>query len=271
MSPTYYFPFGQPLLKVEQADKSPKKIFILGVYASAVHARWIDPDGKQIVSALAVASEPEIFWTGHDAEEIISKIRIPGKLGELTVPTNKGRNGPSGIALDKYYLGPLGLKRTDVWLCDLLPYSRVNAKQRTALDKHYTDAIIRRCGLRPANIPDFSKSEVDDVRMDEIYQELIASGAKTIITLGDEPISKFIGYLVKEKNARGLYKKKYSRLSGFGNTEIEYGKEHEIEIRGTKYKLIPLCHPRQAAKLGNYSKVWNDLHMSWIKSNKIKL
>lgn len=35
----FVFPFGSQLKKVEQADKSPKKVFVLGVYASAVHAK----------------------------------------------------------------------------------------------------------------------------------------------------------------------------------------------------------------------------------------
>ena len=69
----FYFPFGQELQKVEQKDRSPKQAFVLGVYASAVHARWLDKDGKQIVSALAVASEPEIFWRGEDSQKIIEK------------------------------------------------------------------------------------------------------------------------------------------------------------------------------------------------------
>ena len=69
MTETFFFPFGQELKKVEQKDKEPKSIFVLGVYASAVHARWVDNNGKQKVSALAVASEPEIFWTGKNAEE----------------------------------------------------------------------------------------------------------------------------------------------------------------------------------------------------------
>ncbi len=67
----FIFPFGQALHPVVQTDLSPKKIFILGVYASAVHARWLDKNGKQKVSALAVASEPEIFWRGENAESII--------------------------------------------------------------------------------------------------------------------------------------------------------------------------------------------------------
>lgn len=36
---TYYFPFGQELRPLVQEDTPPKKIFVLGVYASAVHAK----------------------------------------------------------------------------------------------------------------------------------------------------------------------------------------------------------------------------------------
>jgi hypothetical protein len=43
------FPFGQPVLPVVQRDRTSKKVFVLGVYASAVHARWIGRDGKNLV------------------------------------------------------------------------------------------------------------------------------------------------------------------------------------------------------------------------------
>ena len=36
----YYFPFGEELKPLKQQDRKPKKVFVLGVYASAVHARW---------------------------------------------------------------------------------------------------------------------------------------------------------------------------------------------------------------------------------------
>lgn len=113
--PQYNFPFGSPLLKVQQTEKTPKKAFVLGVYASAVHAKWIDKNGKQKVTALAVASEPCIFWNGEDAAKIIALIEIPEELGKLEIPTNKDFNGPSGRALDKLYLEPLGLKRRVVY------------------------------------------------------------------------------------------------------------------------------------------------------------
>lgn len=45
------YPFGSPLHPVVQTDRGPKKVFVLGVYASAVHARWIGSDGKPLVTS----------------------------------------------------------------------------------------------------------------------------------------------------------------------------------------------------------------------------
>lgn len=216
----YTFPFGQELKKVEQKDRNPKKAFVLGVYASAVHARWTDKDGKQKVAALAVASEPEIFWTGNNAEEIISKIWIPEQLGRLTVPKDTRLNGPSGRALDNLFLEPLGLDRKDSWLCDLLPESRVNEHQRKAINKHYTSSIINEYGLPEASIPNFDKSELNsEARRDAILEELESSQAEYLILLGDLPISWFLRF----------YDNRFSRLAQFGESEITYGRQHEIK------------------------------------------
>ena len=38
------FPFGEPLRPVVQIDRGPKDVFVLGVYSSAVHARWVGAD-----------------------------------------------------------------------------------------------------------------------------------------------------------------------------------------------------------------------------------
>lgn len=88
------FPFGKPILSLVQKDQTPKRVFILGVYASAVHARWIGQDGRQKIGALAVASEPEIFWRGStaSAQEIISTIQLPLGAGRL-LPASKHLNG----------------------------------------------------------------------------------------------------------------------------------------------------------------------------------
>jgi hypothetical protein len=259
MKSTYHFPFGQELKKVTQKDKIPKKAFVLGVYASAVHARWIDDRGNQKVAALAVASEPEIFWTGVNAEEIISKIKIPEPLGQLTVPTVKSLNGPSGRALDKLYLTPLGLDRASTWLCDLLPESRVNEQQRKAIITNYSDEIVTKYGLKPSTIPDFKKSDLNSSqRRDEILEELEVSQADTLILLGDLPIYWFLRF----------YDKRFSKLTNFGELDETYGREHKITINQKHYNVIPLCHPRQAERLGNSNSKWGNLHDNWINSKK---
>ncbi len=253
----YYFPFGQPLIKVQQVERTPdKKIFVLGVYASAVHARWLDKDGKQKVAALAVASEPYIFWRGDDAEKIISLIHIPKEIGSLKLPSNKSLNGPSSIALDNLFLAPLGYDRKQSWLCDLLPESRVNPDQRKALNLFYTDDIASKFNLPPANILDFDEGEIkrnSKVRHLEILEELESSGAQTLILLGDFPVRWFLNF----------FDKRFAKLSDFGSTRETYGKRHEIIINNKPYKVIPLCHPRNAARLGTFSKHWAELHDNW--------
>lgn len=252
----YNFPFGQPLTKVQQKDKTPKKAFCLGVYASAVHAKWIDENGKQKVSALAVASEPCIFWTGDNAEQIISSIKLPEQLGKLTVPTDKKLNGPSGRALDNLFLKPLGLNRQSTWLCDLLPESRVNEQQRKALDKHYSADTITKFNLPHATVPNFDKEELNSAtRRKEILEELEASQADTLILLGDLPIYWFLRF----------HDKRFSKLSQFGDTKSNYGKYHEIKINNKIYNVIPLCHPRQADRLGSSNAKWGQLHDNWTK------
>ncbi|MEP7143090.1 MAG: hypothetical protein ABI707_09485 [Ferruginibacter sp.] len=253
----YYFPFGQQLTKVQQVNTTAKKAFVLGVYASAVHAKWTGSNGKQKVSALAIATEPCIFWNGENAESIISSIDIPKQLGKLTVPTDKNLNGPSGRALDAKYLTPLGLDRTTTWLCDLLPFSRVNEQQRKAIDKNYTEEIVKEFGLSNATVPNFDKSELNSLkRREEILAELEKSQATEFILLGDLPIYWFLRF----------YDKQFSKLSQFGATADTYGKRHEIKINNKIYSVIPLCHPRQADRLGSSNKKWGLLHDNWLKT-----
>lgn len=254
----YTFPFGQKLKRVEQSDKSPKKAFVLGVYASAVHARWVGKDGKQKVSALAIASEPCIFWNGDkkEATSVISSVIIPEELGRLEVPANKELNGPSGRLIDSDYLKPLNLDRSSVWFCDLLPESRVNDNQLKAIETHYTKELIREYNLPPATIPKFSKTDLSkEGRIAEILQELVMSRAETLILLGDLPIQYFLG----------TFHKNYQRLSDFAKDENSYGLPHEMTIEGKVYEIIPLCHPRQAGRLGYANGHWQEWHKRWME------
>jgi uracil-DNA glycosylase len=248
------FPFGQPVRAVVQENRKPKRVFVLGVYASAVHARWIGPDGKEVVRALAVASEPRIFWRGEDAASIIERIRIPGALGHL-VPADRRFNGPSGIVLDKDILNPLGLSRGETWLCDLVPHSCMNAGQKKAIEREYLPSI-EQYDLPEATVPPVPKKLSDESRRHSILEELQESQAEFLILLGDQPIRWFLAH----------YDNRKKKLSCFGEQPNSYGGLHEVQIGSLNLQVLPLAHPRQIARLGRSSLSWFELHQHWLDS-----
>lgn len=250
------YPFGEPVIKVEQRDRTPKKVFILGVYASAVHAKWVSLEGKILINALAVASEPYIFWRGDKAEEIVSKIKLPEQAGKLVAADEKF-NGPSGNVLDEKYLIPLKLTRDDCWLCDLVPYSMLNPKQVFALHKH--ESLVNKFGLKKYNMrtADLMNRKIDERRRIEILSEIKESKAKYLITLGNEPLSNFVKF--------------YNPGINTLNQIDPYGTIRDINIDGSPMKLISLVHPRQAGKLGGYSKKWNEIHSNWTITTAIQI
>lgn len=233
---------------VEQTDRSPKKVFVLGVYASAVHARWIGPDGRDIVRALAVASEPHIFWRGEGAAEIVEQVNVPAEVGRL-IPAAAHLNGPSGVTLDQFILGPLGIDRSDTWLCDLVPHSCVNGDQQRAIDRSYTP-LIRAHDLPVPSVPPVPTQLTGDVRRQAILEEVQTSQAEVLVLLGDEPIKWFLRH----------FDPRWRRLSDFS----PYGGLHQTQIGGRELRVLPLAHPRQVARLGRSSQVWFDAHQGWI-------
>lgn len=262
MIPKYIFPFGQVLHKVEQKDKMPKALFVLGVYASAVHAKWIGASGKILVNALAVASEPYIFWKGEDAQDIINKISFPEKLGRLELP-NSAFNGPSGNTLDKSYLLPLGYSRTSSWLSDLIPETRLNTGQFKAIKEKY-NRYKHEFNLPEVTIPPVpSPFKIEDRRRLEILKEIEQCQPKIIILLGDQPIKHFLNYFIENP--------RYKKLSDFGENESNYGNIHDFVINDKQYRILPLVHPRQAGGLSSHSNKWKSLHEYWKKNKAEKI
>lgn len=245
------FPFGMKVKPVEQIDRSPKKIFILGVYASAVHARWIGADGKSCVKALAVASEPEIFWRGDGVEGIIDKISIPASLGTLDQAETRF-NGPSGRSLDDEYIIPLGMSRDDVWLSDVYPFAHMNKDQQAAVERKYMPYMEEHGLPRPTLKPAPTKGPGEE-RREEIWDEFVQSQAEILMLLGNKPIKWFFSHLVVD----------YQRLSDFGKEAQSYGQIHSFTIRNRNIRVLPLVHPRQASRLGKSSPEWADLHSTW--------
>ncbi len=251
----YFFPFGQKLVPLRQVDKSPKKVFVLGVYASAVHARW-KKDGKVICQALAVASEPCIFWDGNpeEAKRIIDAVVIPAELGVLE-PASRQLNGPSAKVLDENILSVLGFTREDAWLCDCLPETRINPSQAKAISEKY-NPLIEQYGLNPVTIPKRPLDFCNQKRSEEITRELMQSEAELLVLLGDIPIAQ---YLKKVADIPYSTLGEYVDFYGYGNPT-------ETIIRGKTIKVLPLAHPRQIGALGAHSERWNLAHREWEKN-----
>lgn len=248
----YLFPFGQELHPLVQKDKTPKKVFVLGVYASAVHARW-KKDGQIICQALAVASEPYIFWDGNvdEARQIIEKVNIPSSLGVLE-PAGKQLNGPSAKVLDDNILAPLGYTREDAWLCDCLPETRINSSQAKVIRERY-NPLIEKYKLNPVTIPNRPTVFCNKKRADEITAELMESQAELLVLLGDIPINQYLKQVASVP---------YSTLGEYVDL-YGYGIATETTICDKTIKVLPLAHPRQIGALGAHSEKWCNAHREW--------
>ena len=247
------FPFGEPIREVCQEDRAPKCVFVLGVYASAVHARWIGPNMKERIKAVGVASEPYIFWRGDGAEAIIARISIPPSAGSLEVAA-AAHNGPSGIALDDLFLAPLRIDRREAWLSDLVPHSCMNSSQEQAIKRSY-EPLVAQGFVPPVSWPTVPTSLTDEMRRTAILGEIVDSGARTVMLLGDQPIKWFLGY----------FDARWTKLSDFGRTSEEYGRLHRTQLQGLSVDVLPLVHPRQAAGLGRSNLDWRSIHANWVR------
>jgi uracil-DNA glycosylase len=245
------YPFGSQLRAVVQDDRSRKRIFVLGVYASAVHAKWIGPDGRVLIRALAVASEPVIFWDGHDAAKAVAAVNVPAAAGRL-IPAEAALNGPSGRSLDADYLAPLGSSRRDAWLCDMVPHTCLNPSQAAAIAREY-EPRRHRLGLPAVALPPVPRVFADESRRAEILAEVDEARPDVLVLLGDKPIKDFLLALDR----------RWKKLADFGTTSGEYGRLRQIEIRSRRLNVLPLAHPRQVSRLGTHSSVWQQLHARW--------
>ena len=253
----YLYPFGERVRSLVQEDRSPKRVFVLGVYASAVHARWTR-EGRIVCPALAVASEPRIFWDGNEAEakEIVGRIPIPPELGALE-PADARFNGPSAKALDEHILAPLGFTREDAWLCDCLPETRLNDGQQRVIREKY-EPLREAYGLNPVTIPPRPDVFCDGKRAAEITEELLSSEAELLVLLGDVP---FRQYLRRAAETPCASLRAYCGRFG-------YGAEAEVEIGGRRLRVLPLVHPRQIGRLGAHSEGWSRAHEEWEKKQQ---
>ena len=236
------FPFGQPIQPVTWPHPGRKQVLIIGVYPSAVHARWVDVDGRIRIRAVAVANEPEPFWLGQDAEEHIEAVAatVPPVAGRLIAASEY--NGPSGQALDASVLGPLGLTRDHIRVADIDNRYMANSAQQKATAGYCQ--LLASKGLVPPvswrRRRPVTKIPAD--RSPSLVDEFDEAAPEWVITLDDEPL-----------RALGL-----ERL-----TMDNYGKPTSTLVAGHKVQLLRLVHTRQQAGHGASSPAWAQAHRHW--------
>lgn len=245
------FPFGQPVKKLAQPDRTSKQVLVLGIYPGVIHARWLGSDGALKVSTLPVASEPDLFWRGENADELVAGISLPAGVGRLEA-ADRSYNGSLGRALDEEILQPLGLTRTEVWLSTLVPHSCISPTQQQRIEEQYAP-VAQDYGLPPASVPLVPEVLADEDRQQEILAELQQAQAETLILLGNQPLRWFLL----------AFESRWKRLVDFGMDTETYGQLHPVTIAGQSIQVLPLAHPRQIDRLGRSAARWFELHQAW--------
>lgn len=249
------FPFGQPATRrPPRAPAELADLFVLGVYPSALHVRWTRPDG-QVVGALAVADEPEVFWDGADADQRIAQWRDAVDWQDSWGRTGAaGGNGSSGRVVASKVLDPLGVSPDRTYFSDCLPnyFVKTGAGSQGQRIRTVYNEFAATVGepLHLADLPDRPKPgqlverAIRDER-NELLDQIQQSGAARIVTLGQEAADVLVGIAGLAEINLG--------------TRLDYGAPRKAIIGTRALEWIPLTHP------GNRTPHWVARHDEWAR------
>lgn len=247
----YRYVFGRPVLPREPSASSQRRLFILGAYPSALHVRWRPPRGHagRGISAIPVDNEPEPFWNGGGADELVAKwldeIKFDDAWGRIDVSPNI--NGPSGAWLDSKLLKKFNnAKRSDAWITDCLDTYRLSSGARKALDDTY-DCARARYGWPAWNLREHaSEDEVARESLswhtDRLRGELRACQPELVVSLGNAAL-RVLGKLLS---------------AGPDRIEVAgYGTRLNVGLGGRAIEWLPLAHPAAPQR-------YQEAHQGWI-------
>lgn len=278
---TYRFPFGStPTSRPPRRPAGACRLFVLGVYPSALHVRWtpplwaLDRDDLELsrVKALAVADEPTVFW---DASEPDADKAVAAWRDEVGFRTGEGRddwgrveasaNGTSGRWVVSNVLLPLGADREDTWFTDAVDHYFVKPGTATArgqldvIDLYNRFAAASSSDLLPAELPvrpsqDALVALARRQHADRLRAEVAEASPRLIVTLGDEARRAL---LALADHAEGPPTQPLSSRS-LAEESTRYGEAGSVTVSGTTYGWHALVHP------GQRSTWWRTLHLDWI-------
>ncbi len=245
----FTFPFGRQVTPRPPSAASPRGVFILGAYPSALHVEWKPPKPYKQIKALAVDDEPTPFWTGHDEAARVQRWRESvGFHASWGTVRGVGRlNGSSGHWVEREVLGPLGVTHEETWITDCLDTYRASTGVGVRLADTYEP--FARAHSLPSAVLRPHPDENDIVRearadhLDRLRSELRTAALELIVTLGNAAL-RVARYLVEVEDAP-------ARLSPNG-----YGARLTSRFEGRAVAWLPLAHPATPA-------VYQEAHARW--------
>jgi hypothetical protein len=245
------YPFGRPVTPRAPSASTPKPLFVLGAYPSAVHVEWHAPAPYSRVQAIAVDDEPSPFWDGADQVVVVEqwKAAIGFEKGWGAASANARFNGPCGQKLANNLFGPLHVPVTDAWITDCLDtYRGSEGGSRRIMDTYNPWACS--AGLPAASIaPHPSEGAIVREALAEhrrrLLDELATARPELIVTLGNAAL-RIMRELVEPTDAPRTL-------------AIEsYGRECRARVRGQLVRWLPLAHPATPAR-------YVAAHSEWAK------
>jgi uracil-DNA glycosylase len=254
------FPFGRHVLPRRPSAASPRRVFILGAYPSALHVRWQPPRPYRIVAALAVDNEPEPFWTADDEEQQIERWRDEvGFSSAWGSVSRAGRlNGSSGRWLRDNVLVPLGLGRHETWITDCLDTYRGSDDQHGRLGNTYAP-VAEAAGLPPASLPphprheDAIVNEAAERHQVRLRDELRGAAPEQLITLGRAALRVLLGLVQVEDD------EVTPALDVDPDGNGAYGQAVRVRVVGHEATWLCLAHPGAAPR-------YQLAHQRWLAS-----
>jgi hypothetical protein len=249
------FPFGAPVhrLAIDPPGRQVDAV-VIGAYPSAFHVSWRAPDGRR-VAALPVDNEPVPFWDGSGADELFEQWRSQYFTPQWGSVRPSAMNGSSGRKLFGDWIAPLGVGPDDYFVTDCLD----TAMMSTGVQRRVTAAggesatyhqLIGVLGLPPAEMP-HHPSEGDIVAQargnhDRLRGQLAASGATTLITLG---------------NAAARVVAELGGQAGGALERDAYQEVRSIDLGGHSYAWHALVHPAVRPP-------WTEIHRAWLEARR---
>lgn len=243
MNEPQVYPFGRPVTPRPASASTPRPLFVLGAYPSALHVEWRPTIGK-LVRAIPVDDEPEPFWNGADAQarmaEWLDWLRPESQThGTFSVPARF--NGPSGAWVDTNILSPLGYKRSDTWITDCLDTYRMSTGVAARIDDTYAVAGLPACHLGSHLSEDAIVREALSVHRARLRGELDRCRPDTVATLGNAAARVFA-------ELAGLGQRKLT-ISGYGASQL-------VELAGRELTWYSLAHPAAPVSYQNAHEAW---------------